>query len=300
VNLVLAVDGGASKTEVVLDDLDTGARRAARIGPSSLGTSRPDAIARSVVEAVIALHATPKMVGAIAAGLAGVDRPGDGETVAAAFSRAFPGTRVQVMNDTLLALRAGTKEHVGIALIAGTGTNCIARTADGREARIGGLGYASGDFGSGKDIAREALHLAARARDGRGEPTMLASRLEGKLAETAVPPIVFTAAAQGDVVAREILVHAGTELGFAAATLARRAFPPPPPGTLPAGLAPPPIPLILAGGVIQGPPRPNPLLDALVRKARSVEPRLAPRVLEVPPVEGAVLLARELARAPAQ
>ncbi len=284
---VVGVDGGASKTDVALADVPSEDHREARLGPGNVGRRPVPELVDEIVAAVRRLGGDPADVRAVAAGLAGVDRPGDGRGAESALRVAFPGASVLVVNDTLLALAGalGRGGH-GLALVAGTGTNCIARTADGREERIGGEGYRSGDFGSGRDIAREAAYLAARGRDGRGAPTRLSARLEGVTDDAAIPPIVFRAAADGDRVARELLIRAGGELGWTAAVLARRAFPEEAWRRA--------IPLILAGSLVQRPEPPNPLVEALVARARAADPRLEPRVLEGPAVRGAVRLARDL------
>ena len=48
---------------------------------------------------------------------------------------------------------------------------------DGRTARFPAIGRISGDWGGGSGLAEEAMWFAARAEDGRGEPTELARTL---------------------------------------------------------------------------------------------------------------------------
>ena len=81
-------------------------------------------------------------------------------------------------NDTFAILRAGLPsgaEPCGVAVVCGAGINCVGMTPDGRTARFPAIGKISGDWGGGGGLAEEALFFAARAEDGRGEPTALAA-----------------------------------------------------------------------------------------------------------------------------
>ncbi|NED81389.1 ATPase, partial [Streptomyces sp. SID11233] len=89
---------------------------------------------------------------------------------------------------------------------------------DGRTARFPAIGKISGDWGGGGGLAEEALWFAARAEDGRGEPTALARELpahfgldsmyalieafhRGRLAygrRHELNPVLFSTAAAGD------------------------------------------------------------------------------------------------------
>jgi N-acetylglucosamine kinase-like BadF-type ATPase len=222
--MILAVDGGNSKTELVAASTDGEVLAFVR-GPGSsshaIGASGTggviDALAR---EARVAL---PADVGVYY--LCGADVPSDiaelEEVVAAAgFSRASI-----VDNDTFALLRAGTAREDAIAVICGSGINCVGRAAGGRVARYPSLGWETGDWGGGDMLAREAIFLAARAEDGRGEPTAL---VEGICAHFGAPsvealgvdihyrrlpharldelaPVVVAAAEAGDGVARSLV-----------------------------------------------------------------------------------------------
>jgi N-acetylglucosamine kinase len=111
----------------------------------------------------------------------------------------------------------------------------------GEKRRSGGWGYLIGDEGSAYDVSRRALMAAAKAHDGRAEPTLLLPMImeawgleqfeqtiellyhEGMSPETlaSLAPLVFEAAQKGDRVSQEILKYAGAELGVAAIAVAR-------------------------------------------------------------------------------
>src|ERR1700712_4056487 len=72
-------------------------------------------------------------------------------------------------------MRTGTSMPDAAAVVCGAGNNCVGRTSDGRTARFPALGPISGDWGGGHDLAEHTLRLAARGKDGRGEPTALSA-----------------------------------------------------------------------------------------------------------------------------
>jgi hypothetical protein len=95
---------------------------------------------------------------------------------AALHARAW-GATVEVRNDTFAILRAGVADPRGVAVVCGAGINCVGMRPDGRTARFPAIGRISGDWGGGWGLAEEALWFAARAEDGRGEPTELTRTL---------------------------------------------------------------------------------------------------------------------------
>ena len=175
-------------------------------------------------------------------GLAGADFPSDVRLLSRALAaQGFAPTDV-VLNDTFVALRAGTRRPWGVALICGQGVNACAVAPDGRSARFDGVGDPSGDWGGGGGLGSAAVAAAVRGRDGRGQRTSLErlvpahfglrspgaltkalyfERLsERRLSELA--PLVFEAAAAGDAVARSIVDRLADELVAMARALIRR------------------------------------------------------------------------------
>ncbi len=117
-------------------------------------------------------------------------------------------------------------------MVCGAGINCAGLLPDGRTARFPALGRISGDWGGGAGLAEEALWHAARAEDGRGEPTELARALpahfglgsmaaliealhrgripDGRRLELA--PVLFAVAAGGDPVAASLVERLAREV----------------------------------------------------------------------------------------
>jgi N-acetylglucosamine kinase-like BadF-type ATPase len=110
--------------------------------------------------------------------LAGMDLPEELSALSAAMERLRWSEQLVLGNDTEALLRAGTDRGWGIAVVCGTGINCIGIAPGGRgsgprEARFLSFGPVSGDWGGGRDVGLAALAAAVRSADGRGPRTVL-------------------------------------------------------------------------------------------------------------------------------
>lgn len=232
--------------------------------------------------------------------LAGADRSKDFAVLQGLIERLCPGTELQLENDSMAVLRAGTPNGVGIALIAGTGANAVGRRADGKKLQVGGLGRLSGDYGSAWQLGEAAVVAAMMDRDGRGPRTLLGEKICRALALGAVEdiiereffdwegprlnlgalaPLVFEAAAAGDQVALEILHQAGRQAARAAEIILERLF-----------SSADEVTVVFGGAVFQRGAHPAMRLAAeerLLATGRNVKFVR----LEAPPVLGAVLFA---------
>ncbi len=303
---VLAVDGGGTKTEGVLADLQgTPVARCIR-GPSNYQATGADQ-ALSVWTDVLSglLGEAGAEVSSLAAagfGLSGWDRPRDEENIRTLVERLALPCPVWMDNDTYLILRAGTPDGVGVGIVSGTGANAAGENAAGAKHRVAGLGPEFGDLGGGSDIGVRGLQAAFRSIDGRGPATTLVDRIvqrfrlerlddivdytladsEASWSTTLITPVVFDAAAEGDGPALAILDWAGRELGNAARAVARPLF-----GT---GEA---FPVVLGGSVLQK-GSVDRMRDALIDEVRKEFPAAHAVRLEARPVEGAVRAALSL------
>jgi N-acetylglucosamine kinase-like BadF-type ATPase len=191
-SLVLGIDGGGTKTVCWLAPLaDDSTGTVVGRGTSGPGNPRAagfETAQANIDAAIAAAFADAKLprtiVAAACLSLAGAGRASEQERITKwAESRAL-ATKIIVTDDAepILAV-AGDREN-SIALIAGTGSLCVGRTADGRRARAGGWGYLLGDEGIGYAIGLAALRAAVRAADGRGTATdmlgVLVKRLDAK------------------------------------------------------------------------------------------------------------------------
>jgi N-acetylglucosamine kinase-like BadF-type ATPase len=301
--VVLAVDGGNSKTDVAV--VDGGRLRAAVRGPTvshqAVGLEEGMARLAALVVRASLSSTSPADVGVFA--LAGADYPSDIRTLERGIGGLGIAREVVVVNDTMAALRAGSRRPWGVALICGQGVNGAGVAPDGRVARFDGVGDISGDWGGGGSLGLAAHAAAVRARDGRGPRTTLEwlvpsyfglaspgalvrALYSGQIAQERLgdlSPVVFQAAVAGDAVARGIVDRLADELGVMAAALIRR---------LRLGGLDPDV--VLAGGVFRAEDpvfyeRLGALVLAAAPAARIVR-------LEAPPVLGSALLGLERLR----
>jgi N-acetylglucosamine kinase-like BadF-type ATPase len=302
---VLAVDAGNSKTDVAVIGADGAVLGAARGGgfqPPVTGIeSAINSLAVVVGEAVSAAGLPSRGFAAhVSACLANADLPVEERELAEAIQARGWGRTTDVRNDTFAILRAGLPRGAaprGVAVVCGSGINCVGILPDGRTARFPALGRISGDWGGGSGLAEEALWFAARAEDGRGEPTDLARTLPGhfglgsmyELIEALhlgqVPsvrrheltPVLFETSAAGDPVARSLVDRLAEEI-VAMSTVAL--------GKL--DLLDEAAPVLLGGSILAA--RHPQLDDRIAELLAERAPKAVVGVVTAPPVLGAALL----------
>jgi glucosamine kinase len=244
--LVVGVDGGASKTRVIVAD-GSGAELASVTGsasavrPGEAGHSA-DVIARLVGEALAACDMDGEMPSALCVGVAGVGRDAEYSAFEDALSKRSLADELVVLPDAVIALNDAFGEEAGIVLIAGTGSMAYGRGPTQKMARCGGWGPVCGDEGSGGWIGRRALSVVTASADGREPETGLlaailthlqlsspdeliawaANATTAQLAQLATP--VMTVAATGDLRANSLCALATEELVLHVRTLARQLY----------------------------------------------------------------------------
>jgi N-acetylglucosamine kinase-like BadF-type ATPase len=302
VKIVLGVDGGNSKTELLAASLDGEVVAHAR-GPGNnahfVGVEATvDFLGRLVAEAGLEAPAAHGIFY-----LCGVDVPADREALTAALDRTSWLDRASVDNDVFGLLRAGTDEGDAVAVVCGAGINCAGRAADGRVARYPSLGWESGDWGGSVMLGRDVLFLAARAEDGRGEATALSDLVRehfglpvaevgeavryrripmARLGELA--PGVVRAAEVGDAVARRLVDRLADEV----ALMATRAL-------ADLGFTERPVRVLLGGGMLRA--GTGLLYGEVVARLARAAPHARPHAVTEPPVLGAALDALDAAGA---
>jgi N-acetylglucosamine kinase-like BadF-type ATPase len=194
--LVLAVDGGNSKTDVALVD-DDGSALALVRGPGSsphaLGIEGcasllDDLVGKATAQA--GLEGARGVARLASVHLAGADLPAETDMLTAAIADRGWTDELMVDNDTFALLRAGTDQPDAVAVVCGAGINCVGVSADGRHARFPSLGRISGDWGGGVHLGDEALWWAARAADGRAEPTSLERMIVDHFAKQSLQEVI--------------------------------------------------------------------------------------------------------------
>lgn len=171
-SLLLAVDGGNAKTDLVLADHEGRLLSLVR-GPGSSPHEHGIEGALDRIEALVIEAGAEGPVAYAELLLAGVDFPSEVRDVQARAQERGWADRVEVANDTFAVLRTGTDRGWGVAVVCGAGINCLGLAPDGRETRFPALGDISGDWGGGQDVGATAVWAAARSEDGRGPRTPL-------------------------------------------------------------------------------------------------------------------------------
>jgi N-acetylglucosamine kinase-like BadF-type ATPase len=301
--LVLAVDGGNSKTDVALATADGEVLAQAQSGPFTPQiTGVPHAIetaAKAVgeIRARLGLPEDAPLARHLSAFVAGADLPQEEVALAEAFAARGWTETVEVGNDTFAVLRAGASRPWGVAVVCGAGTNCAGIAPDGRRARYPAIGQLTGDWGGGHALGAFAMYAAVRGEDGRGAPTALTAAVAEHFgSETALDaalgfhlgtfaderihelsPLLLRVATAGDAVALEYVDQQAREIvGWARTTLGRL------------DLLDRETEVVLGGGVLRA--AVPVLMDRIAELARREIPAA---VLVVPtrrPIHGSVLL----------
>ncbi|WP_327319967.1 N-acetylglucosamine kinase [Streptomyces sp. NBC_01235] len=206
------------------------------------------------------------------------------------------GVPTHIVGDAELLVPAAGLDK-GVGLVAGTGSVAVGRLPDGGPVQVGGWGAVLGDEGGAAGLVREAARAVWAAHD-RGEaPDALAHGLVAAFGVPEVPalgaalesatdvsaewgrhaPVVFAAAAEDSALAKTVIAEAGRALGALVTRLATRGVPV--------------DDVVVAGGTVLGQPA---LYEAFTAALADAVPGARPQPLTVPPVEGAVALARSL------
>ena len=295
--LLLGADGGNTKTVALVAAPDGTIVGTGRSGCSDLYNAASveaalEAVAEACAEAVEAAAATAGDVAAACFSLAGADWPEDFELLLDQLPARI-GLPVEplVVNDAVGAIRAGTPDGVGVAVVCGTFGVASARNGAGDVFHLGWWPDSTG----ARPLGDEALAAVWRADLGLGPETALTGRAlalygadspmgllhlftrRGGLARTDADRLaaaVLDEADAGDVVARSIVARQGRLLGDQARACADRV-----------GLLGRSFPVVLAGGVLRHPSRL--LADAIMARVPGGE---AVRGADEP-VVGALLFA---------
>ncbi|GCB43454.1 N-acetylglucosamine kinase [Streptomyces sp. NL15-2K] len=292
--LVVGIDVGGTKTHLRAfagDDLV-----ADHVRPSS-GWRPHDPVAAAGWLAALVAGALPAGArpAAVAVGGHACETPRQCAQIRTALQLHFDAPALVVGDAELLVPAAGLDRGVG--LVAGTGSVAVARLEDGSPVQVGGWGAVLGDEGGSAGLVREAARAAWAAHDRGDEPDELAKGLMAAFDVAETPalgaalegasdvsaewgrhaPVVFAAAEAGSGLARTVIAEGGRSLAGLVERLAGR------------GVVVDDV--VVAGSTVLAQPA---LYDAFVSALAESVPAARPRPLGVPPVEGAVTMARSL------
>ena len=232
---------------------------------------------------------------AVAVGGHACETPRQCEAIRAELQERLGVPALVVGDAELLVPAAGLDKGVG--LVAGTGSVAVGRLPDGGAVQVGGWGAVLGDEGGAAGLVREAARAVWAAYDRGEERDALATGLVAAFGVAEVPalgaaleaatdvsadwgrhsPVVFGAAEAGSPLARAVIADGGRALASLVVRLAGR------------GVAVDEV--VVAGGTVLAQPA---LYEAFTSALAESLPSARPQRLRVPPVEGAVTLARSL------
>jgi N-acetylglucosamine kinase-like BadF-type ATPase len=296
-SVLLAVDGGNSKTDLALVGEDGALLAFARGPQSSPHHLGEDGCMRVLAGLVDDVGLDGRVASVATLCMAGVDFPREEERLAELVRARGWAQRTAVLNDTFAVLRAGTEDGWGVAIVCGAGINCVGIAPDGRQVRFPALGAITGDWGGGFDVGLAAVSKAARSFDRRGRKTTLEQAVPEhfglgtpyELAEAIhckeiperrvleLAPVVF-AEAERDEVAAEIVDRLAAEVVALAWTAISRL-----------ALDERPVEVLLGGGLLRG--NDSRVVERIRRDLGERGPEISVRVTGTPPIVGSALLA---------
>jgi N-acetylglucosamine kinase-like BadF-type ATPase len=301
---IIGVDGGATTSRCVISD-ETGCIQGwGRGGPSDHLDSEEGqrrlgrALEEVLTSAAAGLGQGPLLCASACLGMTGVYSQETFGIVERCFRSIVKCRLVRVCNDMEIALAGAAVLGPGLLIYAGTGSHAYAIDERGEVASAGGWGHIIDDAGAGYDIGRRALRAVFRASDGMASPTILTERIrehwaKSSLAEVrrevykddardrpriaAIAEVVAQAAADGDVVASEILRESAEELALLGAAALRKL-----------GKENTPFTVYPAGGIFRVG---RPIFEPFATTLKKLAPEALLKTAAFPPVIGALLLA---------
>ena len=301
-SFVLALDAGGTRTECVMADGERvlsrvrgGSIKIIRVPPEEARATLFTLLDQVVEESGVSLD----RVCATCAGISGFSIPAITSWMGSSLEERVAG-RIVLCGDDEIALDAAFPGQRGVLVLAGTGSNILARTSDGQRFNVGGWGPVLSDEGSGYWIGLQALRAMLHACD-RGERTLLLARVatfwgvQGTwgIVErahatpppdfAALAPLVEACAEEGDAVCLEVLAAAGRHLADAAVLAIHKMRALEPEASVIVGVA-------LAGGVLRAS---GILRMHVMEEIRRQLPHVAILPEPVDPIVGALWRARQ-------
>ncbi|MDQ3665305.1 MAG: hypothetical protein M3410_01685 [Acidobacteriota bacterium] len=244
--IVLAIDGGGSRTRCLAVDRSGQVLGEGASGPSNHllvdSTVVKQSLADSIDQAITMGPVKRTEIACLSAGLAGVDFDGTGAREMEEVFRELGFERAVINGDMVIAHAGALGLSAGVMALAGTGSAILGVAPNGERVKVGGWGPIYGDEGSAYRIGQMALRAAARAYDRCGPETELTGSLLRALCLSdfrqtlsrvyvdvmepreiaALSRVAHEVAEAGDEVARGIFFRAGEELAAGVEAAARQ------------------------------------------------------------------------------
>lgn len=231
---VLGIDQGASKTHAIIAD---GFGRILGLGKGDGACHSSGGMAKSMCAVKDAVNQALQQSGltidkvqVLVAGMTGVDWEHEEKLLESELKKEFAIKTIVVVNDCIIALRAGTKKRIGAVLCAGSGLNCAVKKDEHTEYVYGF--YIEDEHQGGASLGRAVLKAVCNAHSGMTKPTKLTKLVLDHFAMKSVDELLYNqvcgkisnakmmslsliledAAALNDQVALDILANYGTNI----------------------------------------------------------------------------------------
>jgi len=244
---VIGVDGGGTKTAVVLADMNGKIVKRAVSGISNPRNVGIESAVKNVAEGIYDVFKSKKNIDVVSTfiGLPAMEEEYKAKKPAIIrelkkhkkIAKIFKG-KVAIGSDQLVAFRSGANGKDGIVAIAGTGC-AVHGWNEGQQAKVNGWGWLA-DEGSAFWVGQKTFQAILKSYDGRVSDTILEKKALKDLKLKSLDKLVdfvygdFTknipalfkicdeAASGGDKAAREILVAAGKEISLSVREVAAK------------------------------------------------------------------------------
>ncbi len=304
----LGADLGATKTHTLVVDETGRALGFGESGPGNHETVGYDGMLQSMHDGMEQALQTAGLkkedISGAGFGVAGYDWPSEAQATIAVLDRLGLRAPYKFVNDAVPGLVAGSEEGWGVVVVSGTGSNCRGWDRNHqREGRVTGHGVLMGEGAGGSELMHRCMQVIGYSWSKRLPRTALADAIisyagakdlddlmrgyttyEYRIGADAAR-LVFQVAADGDQVARDLIIWAGTELGEMANAVIRQLE-----------FERLDFDVVMTGSMFEGGPM---LIEPMRAAIHKVAPHARLVRLSVPPVIGAVILGMEAAGSPA-
>lgn len=298
----LGADLGATKTHTLIADETGRALGFGESGPANHESVGYDGMFQAMYDG---LEQALRMAGlkreeitGAGFGVAGYDWSSEIEATASVIDRLELCAPYKFVNDAVPGLIAGSAEGWGVVVVSGTGANCRGWDREHKqEGRVTGHGVLMGEGAGGSELMHRCMQIVGYSWTKRLPKTALADALIAYVGAKDLEDllrgyttyeyhigakaarIIFRVAEEGDQVARDLILWAGTELGEMANAVIRQLE-----------FEKLTFDVVMTGSMFEGGPR---LIDPMRETIHKLAPNARLVRLRVPPVTGAVLLGME-------
>ena len=288
----LGIDGGGTKTELILADVGGKVIRTLKTeacNPVDAGVEESKKILKNAIYEICT--DIPFSSVYCFAGISG-GTTADMQQKLKAFFEEFGFKKFANDTDNKNIIASGLGDEDGMAVIIGTGV-CVFTQKNKKHGRVAGWGYLIDNGGSGYNLGRDALNAYFCAYDKTGPQTLITEEIEkmcpggvqkvmgcvyggGKKAVASFAPAVFSALEKGDAVADAILKRNCKEVAMFIKTAGKN-------------FENNKIPVVLAGGLTN-----REIVVERIKEGLKDDGRFEIKILKQAPVYGALMLAQKL------